>query len=266
MKSIRSVHLAFLLTASLVPACDVTEDGATPTGPKLSITAPTAGAVFKDGQDVMVAYAVDGVKLAAAGTCGSEPNCGHVVATVDGTKCNPAMMTSFWSGIDSSFVVNFTGCTSSFWGSHQLNVELVNDKGEPKILDSRQSPVYDVKMVTAAPTYDVTVQKILAAKCAPCHTAGNAGGHNLASTYADAMKAVLPDGASDELKTELEPCTKKGASTIGACAPILVQNGTMPKGAGCSGDPTKDAAKPACLTAKEQAALSGWAATNLLQN
>ena len=34
----------------------------------------------------------------------------------------------------------------------------------------------------------------------------------------------------------------------------------MPKGAGCTGDPVKDAATPGCLTAPQILKLQGWIA------
>ena len=108
MKSIRSVHLAFALSASLLFGCEVTEDPSTPTGPKLTISAPMQGALVKDGQDVSVTYDVPGVTLAPAGSCTGLPSCGHVVAFIDGTKCNADKATSAWSGADKNFTINFT--------------------------------------------------------------------------------------------------------------------------------------------------------------
>jgi hypothetical protein len=244
----------------------VTEDPTTPTGPKLTITAPTTGHgdVVKDGQDVTVSYDVTGVTLAPAGGCTGRPSCGHVVAFVDGTKCNTGMATNFWSGVDMSFTVNFTNCTTPFWGPHQITLEVVTDEGKATILDSRRAPASDHTIVTAVPTYDVSLQKILSSKCAPCHTTAGSGGHNLAAVYDDYKKdLVVPMGDTEEatkaFAAEFKPCTDNGAKTVGSCAPLLVKSGAMPKGAGCTGDPSKDTANPACLTAAEQRALSVWA-------
>jgi len=267
MKSIRSVHLAFALSASLILGCDVTEDPSTPTGPSLNITAPIKGAIVKDDQAVTVSYDVVGVTLAPAGMCNGVASCGHAVAYIDGTKCNADKATSAWSGADKTFMLNFTNCKIP-WGSHQINVELVSDSGESAFVDSRKAPASDYESVKVVPTYTGTVQKILSAKCAPCHTAGGAGGHNIAAAFAEAKKDFMPPdaAASSDVVKELAPCVDKKAKTVGDCAPLLVQSGAMPKGAGCTGDATKDAGKAACLTAAEQAALSVWASSGLPEN
>lgn len=267
MKSIRSVHLAVALSASLILGCEVTEDPTTPTGPSLSMTAPMQGAVIKDGLEVTVSYDVMGVALAPAGMCNGVATCGHAVAYVDGTKCNAAKATNAWSGADKTFTLNFANCSAP-WGSHQINVELVSDSGDLPFVDSRNAPASAYKGVKAVPTYSGTVQKILSAKCAPCHTAGGAGGHNIASAFADAKKDFMPPdaAASADVVKELAPCVDKKTKTVGDCAPLLVQSGAMPKGAGCTGDPTKDATKSACLTAAEQSALSTWSSSGLPEN
>ena len=69
-----------------------------------------------------------------------------------------------------------------------------------------------------------------------------AGGANLASSY-----------AATQLGSYYCPGNTKGACTI-----VRVHDGTMPQGAGCTGNPTTDAGNPACLTAAEQATLQGW--------
>lgn len=46
--------------------------------------------------------------------------------------------------------------------------------------------------------------------------------------------------------------------TTGAAALILIRNGTMPNGAGCSGDPQADSGNAACLTQSEQDILQDW--------
>jgi hypothetical protein len=48
--------------------------------------------------------------------------------------------------------------------------------------------------------------------------------------------------------------------TKGACALVRIQNGTMPYGKGCSGNPADDSANPACLTAAEQDTIQSWIA------
>jgi len=255
MKSIRPIHLVLALSVSLTLACDVTGDPVVPSGAKLTIKTPTNHALIKDRQDVQVAFDVSGFMLAAPGTCSGTVGCGHWIATVDGPKCNPDKATYAASGgVDKSFAINFDKCMTPFWGPHQINVELVTDTGMATVVDSRQYPVSDSVMVTAAATY-VSAQKILSAKCTPCHTGGSSGGQNIGSVYADAIKAVSASAPA--------ACKDK---KVGECATIRIKDGSMPQGAGCTGDPTKDATNPACLTADEQAVLDSWASNGLLQN
>jgi hypothetical protein len=39
---------------------------------------------------------------------------------------------------------------------------------------------------------------------------------------------------------------------------LRIQNGTMPFGAGCTGNPVLDAGKPACVTAAQQQTIQSW--------
>jgi hypothetical protein len=100
----------------------------------------------------------------------------------------------------------------------------------------------------AATTYAADAQPIYEAKCAPCHTTGDDGTSDFASSYADTQ-------ASPDLTVAPE-CAS--VSTVGACTLIRIKSGVMPLNAGCTGDPSKDVAKPACLTAAEQATLEAW--------
>jgi hypothetical protein len=68
------------------------------------------------------------------------------------------------------------------------------------------------------------------------------GGANLASSY-----------SSTQLASYYCPGNTKGACTI-----VRIQNGSMPAGAGCTGNPVTDAGNPACLTATEQATIQAW--------
>jgi hypothetical protein len=101
---------------------------------------------------------------------------------------------------------------------------------------------------SAAVTYTADAQPIYAAKCAPCHTTEDKGGVDFASTYADTQQAANPTVAPD--------CT--AADNVGKCTLIRIKDGEMPFGAGCTGNPTTDAANAACLTAAEQATLQAW--------
>jgi hypothetical protein len=91
-------------------------------------------------------------------------------------------------------------------------------------------------------TYALDVQPILQAKCAPCHTSNGSGGANFATSYADS-----------QLSSYYCPGLTKGA-----CALVRIQNGTMPFGAGCTGNPVLDAGKPACVTAAQQQTIQSW--------
>jgi hypothetical protein len=42
------------------------------------------------------------------------------------------------------------------------------------------------------------------------------------------------------------------------CTILLIKSGAMPKGKGCSGNPTTDASKPECLTQAEQDKVQAW--------
>lgn len=91
-------------------------------------------------------------------------------------------------------------------------------------------------------TYATHARPIYAAKCMPCHAGGGSGGHNIALNYADS-----------QLSSYYCPGKTKGACTL-----VRIQEGSMPAGANCSGNPTTDMGNPACLTAAEQATLAAW--------
>jgi hypothetical protein len=95
------------------------------------------------------------------------------------------------------------------------------------------------------------VKPIFATKCVPCHLPGGQGApfHTLADSYATANN---PAGS----------CSGK---KVGECTLELVKSGYMPFMRKCTGDPSKDAANPACLTAQEQQKLADWIAGGLLE-
>jgi hypothetical protein len=97
---------------------------------------------------------------------------------------------------------------------------------------------------TVSVTYAADVQPILQTHCAPCHTVSGSGGANFATEYAG---------------TQLSSYYCSGM-TKGACALVRIQNGTMPQGKGCTGNPATDAGNSACLTAAQQATLQAWIA------
>jgi len=93
-------------------------------------------------------------------------------------------------------------------------------------------------------TYTADVQPIFQAKCNFCHTTAGFGGHNIASNYDDAF-----------LPADNGSCT---GLNIGRCTIIRIQEGDMPQGADCDGDPANDTDNPACLTQAEQDIVQAW--------
>ena len=69
-----------------------------------------------------------------------------------------------------------------------------------------------------------------------------ADGSNFASNYAD---------------TQVQSNICSGID-VGACTVVLIQDGFMPYGAGCTGDTTQDSGNPLCLTAADQATIQAW--------
>jgi hypothetical protein len=93
-------------------------------------------------------------------------------------------------------------------------------------------------------TYSGDAQPIFLSKCIPCHSTLGSGGANFATSYADTQLASYY-------------C---GGQTKGFCTLVRVQDGSMPQGAGCTGNPVTDAGNSACLTAAEQNILAQWIA------
>lgn len=90
------------------------------------------------------------------------------------------------------------------------------------------------------------VHPIFQNKCASCHTSGGSGGHNIG--HSDAATAYQ----------QSQQTAYSVSGTKGAAALFRIQNGTMPQGRGCSGDPAQDASNAACLTAAEQSLIQTW--------
>jgi hypothetical protein len=90
-------------------------------------------------------------------------------------------------------------------------------------------------------TYSGQAQPIFQKYCMPCHTVDGADGVNFASNYADTQVA-----------SNLCP-----GLDVGACTLVLIQEGVMPAGGGCTGNPM-DAGNSACLTAADQATIQAW--------
>lgn len=94
-------------------------------------------------------------------------------------------------------------------------------------------------------TYTDDAQPIFFEKCAPCHTGGGLGGHDIGIDYEDAFQPAQIFPQCDGL-------------LIGECTIVLIRGGEMPLGGGCTGDPAQDEGNPACLTQEQQDVIQGW--------
>jgi hypothetical protein len=114
----------------------------------------------------------------------------------------------------------------------------------------------------ATVTYTKDVQPILMAKCAPCHTGQSLGDHNIATTYADALKQVK---SVDSLGcwNDTDPTMFTKPKMVGECALILIMNGRMPNGAGCGNAMPLE--PDMCLSAQQKSVIAAWVAAGLPQ-
>lgn len=93
--------------------------------------------------------------------------------------------------------------------------------------------------------YNEDAGPVFTEKCQPCHTGFGFGDHNIGTTYADALLPADDFGECAGLN-------------VGQCTIVLIQNGEMPDGAGCTGNPTQDAGNASCLTQDEQDTIQSW--------
>ncbi len=102
----------------------------------------------------------------------------------------------------------------------------------------------------AAPTWATDMQPIFQAKCSPCHVGTSptmcSSGACFGSHYDAALQAA-------------NNAACQGLSVY-ECIPVRLGDGSMPLGAGCTGDPTLDAGNASCLTAAEWDLLNQWVA------
>ena len=113
-----------------------------------------------------------------------------------------------------------------------------------------------------AVTYTKDVQPIFMAKCGGigmCHSGMGLGGHNIATTYADALKPVTSVDSHGCWNDVDMTMPKK----IGECTIILINNGQMPYGSGCNSTPPLSPEN--CLTAAEKATITAWVAGGMPQ-
>jgi hypothetical protein len=118
-----------------------------------------------------------------------------------------------------------------------------SDAGADASEDAGEDAGHDASLPV---TYSLNAQPIYQDKCAPCHTTGDNGGSNFASLYADTQKAANAGVAG---------CT---GLTVGACTIVRIKNGSMPRAAGCTGNPTTDMSNSKCLTQAEQDVIQAW--------
>jgi hypothetical protein len=125
---------AAILTASVVLAACSGESK--PSSP-IQIVSPAADAsatlLAGEGKELPIAFSIEGITLRPAGTCGSDPDCGHVHLLIDGTACNapgaPYNVQSAGSPIgDDRYEVNalFKWCQMAT-GSHTVRITLQKD-------------------------------------------------------------------------------------------------------------------------------------------
>ena len=100
--------------------------------------------------------------------------------------------------------------------------------------------------VQAQTTFD-EVDPIYRAHCSDCHSTQGNGAFNVAHPDIDTAHA------DSQLASYFSLGQTKGFATL-----VRIQNGEMPLGAGCSGDPSADAGNAACLSALEQARIQSW--------
>lgn len=110
----------------------------------------------------------------------------------------------------------------------------------------------------AAISYAKDVQPILMAKCGECHAGQGMGHHNIASTYADAMRPV-ESLQFDECWSDFATAT--GPKTTGECSMLLARAGKMPISVGC--DRPTPPNPSVCVTPAENDILAAWVATGM---
>jgi hypothetical protein len=113
------------------------------------------------------------------------------------------------------------------------------------------SSVFAIVLATstfAQTTFD-DVHPVFRTYCAGCHSVSGKGGFNIAAGDIEAAYA------DSQLPSYFVPGQTKGFAAL-----VRIQNGSMPLGAGCTGDPLLDVGNGACSTAAEQAQIQAWIA------
>lgn len=120
-------------------------------------------------------------------------------------------------------------------------------------LPASTSPMDAGSDTGGAVTYTKDVQPIFGVKCAPCHTGQSMGGHNIGTTYADALMPVNTVDAPAGCFSDVDKTMPK---TIGECTLPAIMEGWMPMAMGCFNTP-----RPAtCVSLTEQDVVAAWIA------
>ncbi|MEY4783391.1 MAG: hypothetical protein RIR41_1326, partial [Pseudomonadota bacterium] len=117
----------------------------------------------------------------------------------------------------------------------------------------RLIPLFAALLIGVVPAVAQTpfndVHPVYLANCSTCHAVSGFGGFNIAASN------IATAYQQSQLASYYSPGQTKGFATL-----VRIQNGTMPQGAGCSGNPTQDTGLASCVTAGEQAAIAAWLA------
>lgn len=147
-------------------------------------------------------------------------------------------------------VMDLSGVLPSFEDTYRVTLRdsITDTNGSPLDGDGNALPGGDfvATFATDLTTWTDDVAPVLQVKCFPCHTGAGFGGHNLATNYPDALKPTVGLAC-------MPPNT-----IVATCALVRIQNGQMPQGKFCTGDPVQDAGNASCLTQAEQDAFQAW--------
>ncbi len=220
----------------------------------LGATTDGTCAVLADGAvgaPVCTPYLCDGNAAACPMSCAGEADCSTgnycaankcVAKKVNGISCAMAKECQSGNCIDGR-------CCSSTCGGACEACNLAGKEGACSLVALGADPANECvghcngAGLCEAPTYTYDAQPIYKKYCTPCHAMnGGSGSLKIADVYADAFLSSYS-------------CAGK---TKGACTSVRIKSGSMASGAGCTGDPVKDAANPKCLVAAEQATLDAW--------
>jgi uncharacterized membrane protein YgcG len=144
---------------------DDTGGGATATSPSISIVLPVAGQCIAVGDDpdarIPVQVRTQDLFLRPPGLCGETAGCGHLVVKVNGVVNN----------VGSSAVIDVLHRElASPYGDLEIEVEAVNDKGEP-LMNTSKTPSEPVKA-----SVNVTTQFACGGGAGGAGGSGGAGG------------------------------------------------------------------------------------------